>query len=181
MNRAVFLDRDGTIIKDKGYLKYLKEVEFYKDTFESLEELHKYFLLFVVTNQPGIAKGLITSGEVENIHRFISEQLKNKGIIIKEFYYCPHLKEDHCYCRKPNPYFINLSAEKYSIDIADSFIIGDHPSDIQLASNSGAKGIYLLTGHGKKHVHELPDRFSEPIKICRSIKYATRHILDRIQ
>jgi histidinol-phosphate phosphatase family protein len=181
MNRAVFLDRDGTIIKDKGYLKHPKEVDFYADTYESLKELQKYFLLFVVTNQPGIAKGLITPGEVENIHRFISEQLKRKGIIIQEFYFCPHLKEDHCFCRKPNPYLLEQGAKEYAVDPGQSFVIGDHPSDIRFAMNAGAQGIYVLTGHGRKHVHELPGQFSEPVKICRNIKYATQHILDRIK
>ena len=181
MNRAVFLDRDGTIIKDKGYLKHPKEVEFYNDTFSALRELQKHFLLFVITNQPGIAKGLITPGEVENIHHFIQERFKEENIIIQEFYYCPHLKEDRCICRKPNSYFLDKIAKKYGVDLTLSFMVGDHPSDIQLAFNARANGIFLLTGHGKNHVHELPGQLKKPVKICRNIKYAARHILDLIQ
>jgi D-glycero-D-manno-heptose 1,7-bisphosphate phosphatase len=180
VNKAVYLDRDGTIIKDKGYIKNVRDVEFYAHTFESLKELQKYFLLFIITNQPGIAKGLITANEVEMVNKFMLQQLKDKGVLIHEIYYCPHLKEDHCNCRKPNPYYIHQSAKKYTIDVQSSFVVGDHPSDVQLALNSQAKGIYLLTGHGRKHVRELPGQFHDPVTICRNIKDATRQILNKI-
>jgi D-glycero-D-manno-heptose 1,7-bisphosphate phosphatase len=181
MNRAVFLDRDGTIIKDKGYLKHPAEVEFYKDTLGALQALQKHFMLFVVTNQPGIAKGLITTGEVDSIHEFIAVHLREHGIFIRQFFYCPHLKEDQCICRKPKPFFLDQCARKFSVDLTSSFVIGDHPSDIQLAVNAGAQGIYLLTGHGKKHVAELPGKIGKPVKITGNIKYATAHILNQVQ
>jgi D-glycero-D-manno-heptose 1,7-bisphosphate phosphatase len=177
MNRAIYFDRDGTIIKDKGFIKHEKDVEFYDCTFESLNKLQKHFLLFVITNQPGIAKGLLTQEMVENINSFILARLKKRGIIIQELYCCPHRREDGCICRKPNTHFIKQSVNKYLINTTASFVIGDHPSDIQLALNSGAKGIYLLSGHGRKHRREIQYEVRNKIYICQNLKNAARLIM----
>jgi D-glycero-D-manno-heptose 1,7-bisphosphate phosphatase len=180
MNKAIFFDRDGTLIKDKGYIKHEKDVEFYEYTFESLKKLQKHFHLFIVTNQGGISKGLVTKKEVESINSYVLAQLKTNGIIIQELYYCPHQEEDNCMCRKPNTYFIEQAIKKYDLNPSESFVIGDHLSDIQLAINSQTKGIYLLIGHGKKHRHEIQDEILSKINICLNIKYATNLILNEI-
>ena len=82
-----------------------------------------------------------------------------------------------CICKKPNPYFILYIQEKYNIDLKSSFVIGDHPSDYKLAINSGTNGIYLLTGHGKKHMYELP----EGALIKKDILSASRYIVNKFQ
>jgi D-glycero-D-manno-heptose 1,7-bisphosphate phosphatase len=181
MNRAIFLDRDGTIIKDNGYINNPINVEFYDYTFECLYELHKYFQLFIITNQPGIAKGIITHKEVEKVHSFILKRMKDEGIEIKEIYCCPHQKIDKCLCRKPQTFFIDKAKNDYLINCESSYVIGDHPEDIKLSVNANAKGIYILTGHGRKHYHELIGTTKHKIKICRNLKYATKTILKQIK
>lgn len=180
MNRAVFFDRDGTIIKDRGHLNNIKEIVFYNYTFDCLKELQKEFLLFIITNQPGVAKGLIEIENLDIIHNRILNTMNDHGIEIKEIYCCTHKKEDYCLCRKPNTFFIEYAKDKFSIDLEKSFIIGDHPSDIELAIRTKANGIYLLTGHGQKHYRELSVFQKQKIKICPNLKSATQTILKSI-
>lgn len=180
MNRAVFFDRDGTIIKDRGHINDIKDIVFYKYTFDCLKELQKNFLLFIITNQPGVAKGLINVDSLNTIHSNIHHKMSDNGIDIKEIYCCPHRKEDNCLCRKPKTLFIDYAKDKFSIDLKNSYIIGDHPSDIELAIRIKANGIYLLTGHGQKHFCELDFHQKQKIRICSSLKTATQTILKSI-
>jgi len=172
-NAAVFLDRDGTIIEDRGHLCAPSEVAFFPETFEALQKLQKYYRLFIITNQPGIAKGIISPDDVENVNNHIKAILRERKIDIANIYVCPHKREDGCECIKPNPYFLQKSAKDYNIDLQHSFVVGDHPHDIQLAKNVGARGIYILTGHGRKHVAEVP----EDTEVVSGIMEATERII----
>ena len=156
-NVAVFLDRDGTIIEDRGHLRDPSEVIFFPETFGALRELQKHFLLFIVTNQSGIAKGLITQEDVNCVNTHVVTTFAEEGIDICGFYVCPHSRTEGCRCIKPKPYFLRKAAERYGIDLSASFTVGDHPYDVQLAKNAGARGIYVLSGHGWKHFDELPE------------------------
>ena len=153
--KAIFLDRDGTVIEDRGHLKYPEQVIFYDFTFKALKLLQKDFLLFIVTNQSGIAKGLISKEDVEEVNRHVLNVLAENGIRITEIYYCPHNREDSCECIKPKPYFLNKTAVIYGIKLSESYVIGDHPHDVEFALNAGASGIFILTGHGSKHLDEV--------------------------
>lgn len=154
---AVFLDRDGTIIEDRGHLRKPSEVAFLPESLEALRGLQKRFLLFIVTNQPGVATGVITRSDVNCVNTHVITKLAEAGIEIRDLYVCPHRRSDKCRCIKPKPYFLRKAAMTYGLDLGRSFTIGDHPHDIQLACNVGAKGIYVLTGHGWKHFDELPE------------------------
>jgi len=154
---AVFLDRDGTIIEDSGHLRSPSDVVFFPETFEALRKLQKYFLLFIVTNQSGIAEGKITRRQANGVNHGIVATLSDRGIKIEKVYMCPHRRLDNCRCIKPKPYFLKRAATLYGLDLRKSFTVGDHPYDIQLAKNVGARGIYVLTGHGRKHLPELPE------------------------
>ena len=180
MNKAVFLDRDGTIIKDRGHINYIKDIVFYNYTFECLKELQKEFLLFIITNQPGVAKGIIKVSSLNRIHSFILHKMSDHGIDIKEIYCCTHRKEDNCLCRKPKTFFIDSAKDKFSIDLENSFVIGDHPSDIELAIKIKANGIFVLTGHGQKHFDELNFQQKQQIRICSNLKSATQTIIKSI-
>jgi histidinol-phosphate phosphatase family protein len=154
---AVFLDRDGTIIEDRGHLRSPSEVVFFPEALEVLQELQKRFLLFIVTNQSGIAKGLITQNDVNRVNAHVITTFANEGVEICDVYVCPHGRSDGCRCIKPKPYFLRKAAERYSIVLSASFTVGDHPHDVHLAHSVGARGIYVLTGHGWKHFDELPE------------------------
>lgn len=153
---AVFLDRDGTLIEDRGHLTHPDEVVFYPDTAEALLRLQHHARLFVVTNQSGIGKGLVTAAEANRVNDYVVEQLRQRGVRIEQVYCCPHRREDHCSCIKPNPRFIEQAAKDYNLDISSSFAVGDHPHDVQFAENAGGTGVYVLTGHGRQHRNELP-------------------------
>lgn len=113
---AISLDRDGTIIEDNSYINNHSDVEFYSCSFKALQIIQENFLLFIITNQSGISKGLITENEVKEINRHAVEALKASGIRIYDTFCCPHKEEDNCKCKKPKPFFIYQAAELYNID-----------------------------------------------------------------
>jgi len=171
---AVFLDRDGTIIEDRGHLSDPSQIVFLPETFDALLRLREQFLLFIVTHQPGIARGLITRKQADRVNRAVVAALAERGIAITDAYVCPHERSQDCACIKPRPYFLEQAAARYSIDLAASFTVGDHPHDVEFALNVGARGIYVLTGHGQKHQSELPpDAIVVP-----TIAQAAERILD---
>jgi D-glycero-D-manno-heptose 1,7-bisphosphate phosphatase len=153
---AVFLDRDGTIIADRGFLSHPTQVEFFEDTVSSLQQLQEYFALFMVTNQSGVAKGAISIQDVERVNSHIASYLAGFGVGFVEIYVCPHDHTDGCFCIKPKPYFLRKTEKDHSIDLQHSFVIGDHPHDVAFGTNVGANGIFVLSGHGMNHRGELP-------------------------
>lgn len=173
-NKAVFLDRDGTLIEDGGYLKNPSDIIFYANTYPALQLLQKKYLLFIITNQSGISKGVLTADEVDIVNNTIISRLKKDSIHIQEVFVCPHANEDECECRKPKPYFIQKAGLKYNLNIAESYMIGDHPSDVYCAENAGATGIYMLTGHGCKHLHEFKQKPIIKADILDAAKFITK-------
>lgn len=170
---AVFLDRDGTIIEDRGYLTSPEEVVFYSKSFPALRELSTQFKLFMITNQGGISKGLQTPEQVDRVNRFVAEKLRKEGIHLQEVYTCPHQRSDNCSCIKPLPYYPLKAALDWNISLEKSWSIGDHPHDVTLAENFGGRGIYVLTGHGNSHKEELQDS----IDIASDLQEAADFIL----
>jgi len=151
---AIFLDRDGTLIEDAGFLRDVAQVDFYPQTFSALRRLAD-FALFIVTNQSGIAKGQIRIEEARAVNDYVVRRLAEAGTSIQAVYCCPHQRTDGCECMKPSSYFLRVAERDHEIDLTRSFVVGDHPSDVELAHAVGAKGIYVLTGHGMKHRAEL--------------------------
>jgi len=170
---AVFLDRDGTLIEDRGHLEDPSQVVFFPDTFPALRRLGGQFLLFIVTNQNGIAKGVTTPEGVRRVNDFVVRRLTEEGIEIREVYCCPHERTDGCECIKPNPFFPRQAERDHGVDLARSFTVGDHPPDVVLAANVGARGIFVLSGHGEKHRHEL----QVPCEVTAGIAQAVETIL----
>lgn len=152
---AVFLDRDGTLIHDRGYLRSPDEVCFFRQTVPALRKLQEQFELFIVTNQSGISRGLQTDLEVAEVNGFVEDWLAGQGIRIRAVYTCPHQREDGCGCIKPLSFFADRAAADFGISLEHSFAIGDHPHDVEFGWRFGGTGIYVLTGHGEKHRNEL--------------------------
>ena len=155
-NGAVFLDRDGTLIEDQGYLRHPDDVLFFPNTTRALSRLQKEFLLFIVTNQNGVGKGKLTLQEVDKVNEYLIGQLGKKGVVISGIFVCPHKEEDDCACMKPKPFFLKKAANDFNLNLNRSYVIGDHPYDVEFAKGVGAKGLYVKTGHGEKHLNELP-------------------------
>ncbi len=173
MQKAVFLDRDGTIIEDRGHLRCPSQVVFIPGAFDALRRLQEEVLLFIVTNQSGIAKRIITSQDADRVNRHVVGCLAKSGVHITDVYVCPHQREDLCACIKPRGHFLKNAALRYRLDLTRSFTVGDHPHDVDLADRVGAQGIYVLTGHGKKHRPELPPGTT----VARDIGDAAERIL----
>jgi len=177
LNKAVFLDRDGTINEDIGDLYSAHKLSFIPNAFKALNYFQKYFLLFIVTNQAGIGKGIYTESEFQKFNQHYIEILKQKGIYITKVYCCPHRKEDNCLCRKPSPYFVKQAEKEYGLDLKNSFFIGDHPSDLEAGIRAGTKSIFLLTGHGKKHLNEAKGK---KCFIAKDIYHAAQWVKERL-
>lgn len=137
--RFVLLDRDGTLIVHRPYLGRVDQVELVPGVVEGLQNLSRLgFGLAVLTNQSGIARGYFTVDDVERIHAKIREELAAAGVVIDGFYCCPHIPEDHCTCRKPEPGLALQAASQLGFELAESCVIGDNACDIQLGARIGA-------------------------------------------
>lgn len=147
MRRAVFLDRDGTIIVHKPYLADPDEVELVAGAPEALARLKQGgFLLIVITNQSVIGRGWATVEQVDAVNARVAELYAAHGIAFDGHYYCPHAPEDGCDCRKPQPGLLLQAADDHDIDLAGSYMVGDNPTDIGAARNAGVRRSFFLIG-----------------------------------
>lgn len=153
---AVFLDRDGTIIDEVGYLDRPERVALYPFTTVAIRALNRAgFRTILVTNQSGIARGFFDEATVDAVHTHIADRLAEGGAYLDAYYYCPHHPDGHvapyagrCDCRKPARGLVDRAVRELSIDPARSFAVGDRWLDVQLARNVGARGILVRTGYG---------------------------------
>ncbi len=162
MRKAVFLDRDGTLNVDKGYVHCKEEWEWIPGAIDALIALKRAgFLLIVVTNQAGIARGYYKEIDMEHLHARINMELEISGAKIDGFYHCPHHPEfgveRECGCRKPKKGMICRAKQDYHIDLERSWLIGDKIIDIQAGQAAGVKSILVLTGCGRKNYTLLAD------------------------
>ncbi|MBD3379399.1 MAG: HAD-IIIA family hydrolase [Candidatus Omnitrophica bacterium] len=155
MERAVFLDRDGTINEDVGHLSSKEDLVFIPGAIQALKRLGAKFRLFIVTNQAGIGENYFDERDYREVNEYLHSVLRENSIIVEQTYCCPHTKEENCLCRKPGTFFVEQAVKTYGIDPARSFVVGDHPHDVEMGVKVGAKTVYLLTGHGRKHLNEL--------------------------
>lgn len=147
--RAVFLDRDGTVIVDKHYLSDPAEVELERGAASGLAHLTRLGLRLIgVTNQSGVAKGMFDMLAVRKVNDRIEELLMSYGVSIEHWYVCPHDADTGCVCRKPAPGMMYEAARDRGIDLTQSFVIGDKLSDVELGTATGAAGILVETGKG---------------------------------
>ncbi len=154
MNRQgyVLLDRDGTIIADKHYLSDPGRVELLEHAASGLKKLCDAGLgLIVISNQSGIGRGLFTARDLARVERRLVAILEAEGVRIDGFYYCPHLPEADCDCRKPRPALANRAAATFGFDPQTCWVIGDKPADVELATAIGARSILVRTGYGAQH------------------------------
>lgn len=178
-NRAVFLDRDGTINREKGYLRDLNKLYIYSNTARAIRLLSEAgFKIIVVSNQSGVGRGMIRRSDFKNINRKIKESLAGKGANVDAFYICPHHPDDNCNCRKPRTGLINKAAKRFDLKLSSSYIIGDKLSDIELKKTAGLKeGILVLTGFGEKHLRKAREDGVELGPVARDILSAAKLIL----
>jgi D-glycero-D-manno-heptose 1,7-bisphosphate phosphatase len=157
MRRAVFLDRDGTLLEEAGYLDRLERLVFFPYSIDAVRLLNRAgFAIVIVTNQAGIARGIVKESFVAVAHRHITERIEAGGGRIDAFYYCPHHPEavidslrQHCGCRKPQPGMLRQAAAEHGLDLTRSFVIGDRWHDLQAGTSVGSTGVLVRTGYGR--------------------------------
>ena len=143
--KALFLDRDGIINVDHGYVSDIEDFEFSEGIFALLECFRDAgYLLFVITNQSGFGRGYYTESDFHTLTTWMIEAFMSKGIAIEKVFYCPHTPDNHCHCRKPDIGMIEQALSEYPLDLKHSWMIGDKVSDITLAANAGiGNAIYI--------------------------------------
>jgi D-glycero-D-manno-heptose 1,7-bisphosphate phosphatase len=176
---AVFLDRDGTITEEMGYINHLDRVQVYPWAGEAIRKLNRAGLpVIVVTNQSGVARGVFTEDLLHQVHRRIAFELAAQKAKLDAIYYCPHHPNGpleayrvECQCRKPATGMVLDAARRFQIDLASSYVVGDSYRDMQLGFNAGAHTILVMTGYGRgeyeHHRHRwdrLPDRIAENLR-----------------
>ncbi len=144
-NKAIFLDRDGVINFERGYTHRLEDFVIHPDLMEVLKILkQKGYLLIVISNQSGIAKGLYLQSETEVLHRFLINELDKHNLFFDEIYYCVHHPDvGNCICRKPDSLFVEKALARFNIDASKSYFIGDKERDIESGAKAGVTGILI--------------------------------------
>ena len=155
--RAVFLDRDGTISEEVGYVNHPSRYRVFPYSAEAVRLLNDAgWLAILVTNQAGVARGYFTEDMVGTVHDLLKQELARKGARLDAIYYCAHHPSVGeppyrfaCDCRKPQPGLIRRAAEEYAIDLERSWMVGDRYSDIEMAHNAGVRSAFVLSGYGR--------------------------------
>ena len=182
---AVFLDRDGTIIKEVNYLSRLQDVVLLPQAAEAIARLNRQQIpVILVSNQSGIARGKFSKSFVEETHHYLQEMLTRKGAHLDDFFFCPHHPEAGmasykkvCNCRKPAPGLLHEAAARHHLDLAESYVIGDKLIDVELALRVGGKGVLVETGHGKSEKEKIDQLQITPNLICADLDSAVSWIL----
>jgi histidinol-phosphate phosphatase family domain/HAD-superfamily hydrolase, subfamily IIIA len=175
MQRAVFLDKDGTLVVDIPYNTDPEKIELAPFAVEALKQLQDHgYLLIVVSNQSGISKGYFTAAALKPVITRIGRLLCPAGITLHDFYYCPHHENDACDCRKPKPGMLLQAARAHQIDLAHSWMIGDILNDVEAGKKAGCQTVLINNGNETEWLLTA-DR--KPTFIANDLKEAAELIL----
>jgi D-glycero-D-manno-heptose 1,7-bisphosphate phosphatase len=190
MNRAVFMDRDGTISEEVGYLNHPSRFRIFPYSGAAVKLLNiNGWLAIVVTNQSGVARGYFPEEMIRTVHEQLNIELAGATARLDAIYYCPHhptagqapFRLD-CECRKPKPGLIHQAAKDFDIDLTQSWMVGDRYSDIQMAHNAGLNSALVLSGYGRgEWEHQRSQWQQQPDLICDDLFAAVQRIVtDRV-
>lgn len=181
MNRAIFLDRDGTMIEEANYLSDPDQIKIFPATRTGLKKLGAAgFKLFIVSNQSGVGRGFFTMAEVEKVNARLCGELAREGIRLEKIYIAPEKPEDPSYGRKPSPQFLFDARDEFHLDLSQSFMIGDKMIDVECGWNAGVqKSILVRTGYGAKQERESSAALSRA-EIVADLAAAAEWILSQI-
>jgi D-glycero-D-manno-heptose 1,7-bisphosphate phosphatase len=179
--RAVFLDRDGTISEEVGYLNHASRFRLFPFVAAAVRRLNEAGLpVIVVTNQSGVGRGYFPEALVHEVHDLMNRQLANAGARIDAVYFCPHTSADACTCRKPKTGMLERAALEHGIDVQRSFVVGDRYVDIELARNAGTRSILVRTGYGEGEVAWHMARWpAQPERLADNLTDAVGWILEQ--
>ena len=163
MTAAVFIDRDGVIVEDIGFVHKIEDFKLIQNAIEGLKLLKDY-KLFIITNQSGIGRGYFKLEDFFNYNNRVLKELQKHRIKIEKIYYCPHKPEDNCECRKPKTKFLKEAENEFGINLKESFVVGDRKSDFEMGRDAGCRTILVLTGNGMNAKNDVnPDYFAKDL------------------
>jgi D-glycero-D-manno-heptose 1,7-bisphosphate phosphatase len=186
--QAIFMDRDGTVSHEVGYMIHADRYALLPRSVEAIRKINRAgFASFVATNQSGVARGLFKEELVHQVHRRLRDWLAEGGVSLDDIYYCPHHPREGgsaftgpCDCRKPAPGMLHKAAREYDVDLSRSYMIGDTGRDLGAGAAAGATPILVLTGYGRGELEHLRHRWSaEPSFIAEDLLDAVEWILRR--
>ena len=184
---AVFLDRDGTINEQMGYINHISRFVLLPGVAKAIALLNRHRIpVVVVSNQSGLARGYFPSELLDAVHALMEKQLAQKGAVLDGIYFCPHHPEakeekyrQNCQCRKPKPGMMLQAANELGLDLARSYLVGDRWSDLKAAAACGAKGVLVLTGYGRGDLEYIgPRQTIQPHFVAEDLEQAAAWILD---
>jgi len=165
--KAIFLDRDGTICEDVGYLSRPEQIKLFPFAAEAVRLLNENgFIVILITNQSGIARGFFDENALREIHEKLVSELAEQNAKLDAIYFCPHNSVDNCACRKPKTGMIEQATKDFSIDLKNSWMIGDKWIDVETGFRAKTKTALVLTGYGQKDIQQLerkPDIIAESL------------------
>jgi len=184
---AVFLDRDGTLIEEVGYLDRVERVRLFPWSVAAIRALNDANIpVVLITNQSGVARGFFTEAVVDEVHRHIGKLLAAGGARLDAYYYCTHHRDGKiaqyafaCDCRKPGRGLVDRAARDLNVDAARSFTVGDRWLDVALARNIGGRGILVRTGYGADEERRAPDGLAADA-VVNNLVEAASWILDTV-
>ena len=179
LRRAVFLDRDGTISEEMGYVNHIERFQIFPYAAEAIRHLNQADIaVVVITNQSGVARNIFPEALVHEVHKKMVAQLALGGAWIDAIYYCPHKTEDACECRKPNPGMLERAAREHGLDLAGSWVVGDRYADLEMAHTAGARGMLVMTGYGRGEYEYYRATWPrQPDALAANLSEAVRQIL----
>lgn len=172
MKPAVFLDRDGVLCEEQGYISKPEDLHIFPYSAECITKFHELgYLAIVITNQSGIARGFITEGDLITMNELLMSETGVDAV-----YYCPHHPDDNCLCRKPKPGMIENACRDFAIDIRGAVMVGDRAADILLGQNAGIVTILLESGYGTSRLEQdvKPDYI---LRDLREVPEVLGHVL----
>jgi D-glycero-D-manno-heptose 1,7-bisphosphate phosphatase len=185
---AVFIDRDGTINEQRGYINHLSRFELLPGVTDAVKLLNKNnFFAIIVTNQSGVARGYYPVSLVHQIHELMTKSLEREGATIDGIFYCPHHPRGivpeftaDCDCRKPKTGLVHQALKIFDIDMSNSYVVGDRYVDIELAIRLNLKGVLVKTGYGLGEVeYIIPKMPGKPNHVAEDLMDAVKWILNQ--
>lgn len=178
MNRAIFIDRDGTVSEEVGYMHDMSLYKVFPWTGEAIRRINESGLkAILVTNQSGVERGYFEDNMVHRIHGILHDALARSNASLDAIYFCPHHPDTGCECRKPRPGMLLRAERELSIDLAGSYMIGDRYLDIQTARAAGVRAVLVLTGDGEKEYREHKGWETQPDYVAANLLDAVDVIL----
>ncbi len=186
--RAVFIDRDGTISEEVGYVNHVSRYRVFPYAAEAIRTLNQTgWLAILVTNQAGVARGYFREELIGEVHNSLTAELARGGGRLDAIYYCPHHPSvgeapyrQNCDCRKPKPGLLFRAAEEFGLDLAECWMVGDRYSDTELARNAGARAAFVLSGYGRGEWEHQRDAWKhQPDLVAENLLEAVRAITKR--